>query len=679
MLSKTIVSTLMFTLLSTSVTAAQAIQFKPLITTQQKNTIPLIPINSFFNESVIKGIQLSPNGKWTAFFKDINGVSNLFLVPSNKRLSTSFALTHSKETIKSFQWGHSSNKIFFVKDEGGSENTQIHLATFNSEKNTKETIKLSTLTNSPNVRYDLIKQIKNMPNKLLVMSNHDNAEQMDIFHLDQESKSLQKTVDNSYGFSGIEFDNSGKAVIAQGKNKDNTQTLYVNNNKGWKAVFTTTFGEDIEILRFDEINNLAYLSANIQERDKKELLAFDLTNHTFKSLHRDPENQSDVHDVVFNSKGQPVAVSYYGGRLRTYPLNNEFYQHWKAINQYFTDDVEIDIKSMNEKTKQWQLTVASDVTKNNNYSYNADTKKIQTLLTQAPAIEPKLLSKRQSITYKARDGITIQAYLTLPKGKSKNLPTIILPHGGPWGRDYWTLSSSPLSVLFANRGYAVLQPNFRASTGFGKKFMNMGNKNWGTGSMQHDLTDGVNYLIEQGVTDKKRIGIMGGSYGGYAALAGITFTPELYKASISYVGPSSLITLTESFPAYLRPYVGQFFSAVGDPLIESDRVDMQARSPINFVNKIKAPLLLIQGANDPRVTQIQSDNIARVMHKKGLPVEYILAKDEGHGFTKQANKLAAFVAMEQFLAKHLGGRMEKNIPEEIKHHLNTLRIDVSKL
>ena len=199
-----------------------------------------------------------------------------------------------------------------------------------------------------------------------------------------------------------------------------------------------------------------------------------------------------------------------------------------------------------------------------------------------------------------------------------------------------------------------MQPNFRASIGFGKRFINLGNKNWGTGTMQHDLTDGVNYLVEQGIADKDRVGIMGASYGGYATLAGITFTPDVYKAAVSYVGPSSLITLMESFPAYFRPYLGQWYSAVGDSSIAADRIDMMARSPINFVDDIKTPLLLVQGANDPRVTKIESDNIARVMAEKKLPVEYVLAKDEGHGFHKRNNKLAYIIAMERFFSKHLG-------------------------
>ena len=450
----------------------------------------------------------------------------------------------------------------------------------------------------------------------------------------------------------------------------------------WTSLIKTQFGENINVFSYDEGNNHAYISADIDGRDKQELLRLDMTNGKLTTLHKDPENESDVSEVLFNDKGEPLAVSYYGGRLRTYPLGDTFAQHWAKINAHFTQDVEITITDRNEKTDQWQLHVASDVDMGRDYRYATETGEVSILLEQEAIIDPELLSKRQSISYQARDGVTIQAYLTLPKGQSSKLPTIILPHDGPWARDYWTLSSgyfNPIAQLLANRGYAVLQPNFRASTGFGKRFLNAGNKNWGTGSMQDDLTDGANYLVSQGIADKQRLGIMGASYGGYAALAGAAFTPDLYQAVISYVGPSSLITLLESFPPHFRPYLGQFYSAVGDPEIATDRVDMQARSPINFVDNIKAPLMLVQGANDPRVTQIESDNIARVMYQQQLPVEYILAKDEGHGFRKRDNKLAYILAMEQFFAKYLGGRVDEQVTPTLSTHLNTLRVDVSRL
>lgn len=681
MLTKRLLPSVLFGLLSSTLALTGCSQVIQTKTEQSVVERTLIPVEAFFDEQAISDVSLSPDGQWIAFLKEFDGVRNIFLVAHDKELSEAFAMTQSNDPIASFQWAETGNELFFTKDEGGNENTQIYHLDFSAD-NPKTSANAKALTNNSNAQYLLLGQAKAVPSRLVVMSNQDNAKQIDVYHLDILSGDIHRVAENKLAFRQFELNNMGEPVIAVSSNPDNSNTLYINDKGEWKTIFKSKFGESIDVLKYDEVNNQIFVRANIQGRDKQELLRLDLLTNVFHFIHKDPNNQSDVYDVQFNEQAQPIAVSYYGGKLRTYPLNDNFAQHWQKITQYFGNDVEITVKSINEKNQQWQLHVASDVSIGSDHSYNAKAGKFQALLVQEPAIAENLLSKRQSVTYQARDGVMIQAYLTLPKDQEKALPTIILPHGGPWARDYWTLSSgyfNPVAQLLANRGYAVLQPNFRSSTGFGKRFINLGNKNWGTGTMQHDLTDGVNYLIEQGIADKARVGIMGGSYGGYATLAGITFTPDLYKAAVSYVGPSSLITLLEAFPPHYRPYLGQFYSAIGDPLIDADIVDMNARSPINFVDVIKTPLLLVQGANDPRVTKVEADNIARVMEGKNMPVEYILATDEGHGFQKRINKLSYVFAMENFFAKHLGGRKSAEVPPAIAQHLSTLRVDTSKL
>ncbi|NRD75815.1 S9 family peptidase [Shewanella sp. VB17] len=682
MLTKKIIPTLLWTAIAGSLLLTGCSQTSaPSHSNEQVQQVPLIPIESFFNEQDISQLTVSSDGKWLAFFKEYQGAKNIYLMPAGAELDAAFAITTSKDPIHSFRWSIDSNDIFFLRDTAGNENTQVYKLTLDTSQ-AKPAVKVTALTSNKKVEYELLKQLKENSNSLILRSNQDKADQEDIYRLDVTSGMMTNIFSNTYGFSSVELNKQGDPVLGTSSNPDNTAELYANLAGKWTSLIKAQFGESIDILSFDESSHQIYISADIDGRDKQELLRWDIIEAKLTTLHKDPEDESDVYEVLFNDKGKPLAVSYYGGRLRTYPLDNTFAKHWQQINDYFPADVEITITNRNEKTGQWQLHVASDVDMGSDYRYTVKTGEVSILLKQEMMIKPELLSKRQSVTYQARDGVSIQAYLTLPKGLTKNLPTIILPHGGPWARDYWTLSSGyfhPIAQLLANRGYAVLQPNFRASIGFGKRFLNLGNKNWGTGSMQNDLTDGANYLVNQGIADKERLGIMGASYGGYAALAGATFTPELYKAAISYVGPSSLITLLESFPAHFRPYLGQFYSAVGDPEIETDRVDMQARSPINFVDNIKTPLMLVQGANDPRVTQIESDNIARVMYKHGLPVEYILAKDEGHGFSKRDNKLAYIMAMEQFFAKHLGGNVGERVMPTLAEHLDTLKVDVSRL
>ena len=253
------------------------------------------------------------------------------------------------------------------------------------------------------------------------------------------------------------------------------------------------------------------------------------------------------------------------------------------------------------------------------------------------------------IRYKSSDGLEIPAYLTLPKGPApKNLPLLVIPHGGPWARD--TFGYNPLAQFFANRGYAVLQPNFRGSTGYGKKFLNAGNNEWG-GKMQDDITWGVKHLVAQGIADPKRVAILGGSYGGYATLAGVAFTPDLYAAAVSIVGPSNLLTLLESIPPYWEAGRKMFHMRMGDPTTPEGKKQLERQSPLNSAAKIKTPLLVVQGANDPRVKKAESDQIVIALRDRKFPVEYIVAPDEGHGFARPVNNMAMYAAIEKFLCE----------------------------
>ncbi|MDP2562297.1 S9 family peptidase [Psychrobium sp. 1_MG-2023] len=682
---KTLIAATFAGLLTSGLTGCTLLQQSPATTSmEQTQQAALIPLEQFFTSNETTKLHVSSDGQWVAFTKEHLGTANIFIMPKGAHPDQAQPLTQSKEPIQTFFWSANGNELFFAKDIGGSENTQIYRVSFEANESTNQLVNttVTALTNNNKVRYILSQQVRNDANKLAIFANHDKPSRLDGYTLDINSKVLTRKLINNNNFQSAHFDKQGQVVLGVAMNPDNSRELFSRVNQQWHSVIKSLPGEAIDIVAYNGEKKLAFIKASIEGRDKQELLSLDLNTLSFTTLHRDPNNESDVHSAIFSDDGTPLSVSYYGGRLRTYPLDATFASHWQKINQHFKHDVEITITKRNEKTGAWQLHVASDVEAGTDYIYQATTGEVSVLATQTPSIQPELLSKRQSITYQARDGETIQAYLTLPKGEKTNLPTIVLPHGGPWARVHWTLKSdtfNPVAQLLANRGYAVLQPNFRASTGFGKRFLNLGDKNWGTGTMQHDLTDGANFLVEQGIADKERLGIMGGSYGGYASLAGATFTPDMYKAVISFCGPSSLSTLMDAFPDWARPYLGTWFSAVGDTKIPSELADMQARSPINFIDQITAPVLLIQGANDVRVTQQESDNIAKEMAAKGLPVEYILAKDEGHGFKKSNNMLAAMFAMEQFFGKHLGGRVSQHTNVEVREHLESLTQDVKSL
>jgi dipeptidyl aminopeptidase/acylaminoacyl peptidase len=283
----------------------------------------------------------------------------------------------------------------------------------------------------------------------------------------------------------------------------------------------------------------------------------------------------------------------------------------------------------------------------------------------------------EPVRFPARDGLEIPAYLTIPNGAVRPLPAVIFPHGGPWARDIWGFQN--IVQFLANRGYAVLQPNFRGSTGFGKRFLNLGNREWGTGAMQHDLSDGVRWLVERGVADPASVGIMGGSYGGYATLAGVAFTPDLYAAAVSIVGPSSIPTLLESIPPYWEPVKRTFNVRVGDPQNAADLARMRAQSPLYAAASIRTPLLVVQGANDPRVKKAESDQIVRALRDLGHEVEYLVAADEGHGFASEESNQALFAKIEEFLAAHLGGRYQAEVPDRVRRRLDALSVEIEGL
>ncbi len=372
-----------------------------------------------------------------------------------------------------------------------------------------------------------------------------------------------------------------------------------------------------------------------------------------------------------------MATEYDGYRLRIYPRSPKFKHDYDLVRKALPDG-DLHFGSTTEDDRLQIVSVASDVDPGATYLYDRATGKVDLLFRPRPKLPTQHLATMKPVRYKARDGVSIPAYLTLPKGATpKNLPTVIFPHGGPWARDSWGYNG--WTQFLANRGYAVLEPNFRGSSGYGKKFLNLGNKQWGTGTMQHDLTDAVKWLVAEGIADPKRVGITGGSYGGYATLAGVAFTPDLYAAAVDLVGPSSLLSLIKSFPPYWRPLIKIWSVRVGNPDDPAELAQLKAQSPLYAAKAIKTPLLVIQGANDPRVTQAESDQIVAAVRDNGHPVEYLVAPDEGHGFQGKDNNLAMFAAMERFFAHHLGGRYQESLSAPVAQRLAALTVDVHKV
>ncbi|UCC48868.1 MAG: prolyl oligopeptidase family serine peptidase, partial [Gemmatimonadota bacterium] len=442
-------------------------------------------------------------------------------------------------------------------------------------------------------------------------------------------------------------------------------------------VYSCSSEETCGPIRFHKDGQRVYVITNKGEDiDLARLILFNPETGEESFVESDPENQVDLGGVVFSDATEElVATTYIGDRVRIYPRTDEF-EHALALLREKLPEGEFSIGSSTEDDRLVLVAVTRDVDPGSMYLYNQDTEEVELVYRSRPELPSEHLAFVQSIRYKARDGVEIPAYLTLPRGaEPRNLPVVIMPHGGPWWRDVW--GYDPYAQFFANRGYAVLQPNFRGSIGYGKAFLNAGNKEWGTGVMQHDITDGVKYLIEEGIADRNRVAIFGGSYGGYATLAGVAFTPDVYAAGISYVGPSNLITLIKSIPPYWAPLKKIFDIRVGDPDDPEDRERLKSQSPLFSAEQITAPLLVVQGANDPRVKKVESEQIVVALRDLGREVEYMLAPDEGHGFAGEENRLALVVAMEQFFAHYLLGRYQEDTPEPIAARLAALTVDVN--
>ncbi|HEY9652654.1 MAG TPA: S9 family peptidase, partial [Coleofasciculaceae cyanobacterium] len=387
------------------------------------------------------------------------------------------------------------------------------------------------------------------------------------------------------------------------------------------------------------------------DANAQRLIALDLATRTETVMAAD--EQYDVGGVVAHPTTRVIqAVSFYKDKLEWQILDSSIAEDFEVISQIREGEFGVSSRTLADDT--WLVAYTTDDGPVYYYTYDRHSKTSTLLFSNQPKLEELQLASMQPISYQARDGLTIHGYLTTPVGiPAQNLPTVLLVHGGPWARDTWGYDSE--AQWLANRGYAVLQVNFRGSTGYGKNFVNAANRQWAA-AMHDDLIDAVNWLVNQGIADPQKVAIMGGSYGGYATLVGLTFTPEVFAAGVDIVGPSNLVTLMKSIPPYWAPLLANMYHRVGN--LETEEEFLKSRSPLFFVDQIQKPLLIGQGANDPRVKQAESEQIVEAMKKAGKPVEYVLYTDEGHGFARPENRLHFYAIAEEFLTKYLGGRSE---------------------
>ncbi|NQT79488.1 MAG: S9 family peptidase [Candidatus Aminicenantes bacterium] len=607
----------------------------------------LIPMEDFFRNPESAGFNLSPDGEHLAFMKPWQNRLNVHVQKIGEEEVARISSATERD-IAGFIWANNS-RIAYVQDTAGDENFRLYAVNIDGSD-------FKELTPFEKVRVSIIDELENDNEHMLIDMNKRDARVFDVYRININTGKVQMIAQNPGNVTGWMTDHDGNLRVAITTDGVNTSVLYRNSEKeDFQNLIKTTFKETLTPLFFTFDNKNLYIASNIG-RDKEAIYEYDVENKkNIKLLYEHPE--VDVNYLLKSDKRKIITGVYYYTDRGHYFFFDEARKQLQESLEKRLPGYEVSVTSASKDETKVLVRTYSDRSLGAYYYFDRDTEDFKKLVDVSPWLIEDELAEMKPISYKSRDGLTIHGYLTLPKGvKSKNLPVIINPHGGPWARDTWGFL--PDVQFLANRGYAVLQMNFRTSTGYGRKFWEAGFKQSGL-AIQDDITDGVLWLIEQGIADPERVGIYGGSYGGYCTLAGVAFTPDLYACGVDYVGISSWFTILESIPPYWEPMREMFYEMVGDP--EKDKELLEATSPLFHADKIKAPLFVAQGANDPRVNIKESDQIVDALKERGIEVEYMVKDNEGHGFRNEENRFDFYRAMEKFLGKHLGGRVEEKI------------------
>jgi dipeptidyl aminopeptidase/acylaminoacyl peptidase len=635
---------------------------------------PLIDRDIIFGNPEIAAAQLSPDGKYISFLKPWKDTRNVYVKAVNEPFSAARLLTtETKRPVAGYFWTRDSKYILYAKDNDGDENYNVYAVDPSAKPAAgAEAPPSRDLTGLKGVRVMLYEVPKSDPDVVYIGLNDRDKAWHDLYKLKISTGEKTLMRKNTERITGWVFDLKGQLRMAtRSAENGDTEMLRVDAD-GFTKVYSCSVFETCHPLQFQPGDQRLYMETN-RGTDLISLVLFDPQTSKTEMVESDPLGKVDFGGALFSEANDELVETWYiAARTKTYYKNKAFGDdvHW--IEHKFPDQ-EIIVVSRTKDEQDWLVTAVSDTEPGEMLLFD---RKTQTLTPEFKVREklPRAdLAQMKAVTYKSSDGLEIPAYLTLPKGaEAKNLPTLIIPHGGPWGRDQW--GYNPLAQFFANRGYAVLMPNFRGSTGYGRTFLDAGNLEWGR-KMQDDLTWGAKFLVSQGIADPKRLGILGGSYGGYATLAGVAFTPDLYAAAVDIVGPSNLITLMDSIPPYWEAIRTMFYKRMGDPNTPQGKALLVEESPLTSADKIRTPLLVAQGANDPRVNRREAEQIVIALRDRGFPVEYILAPDEGHGFARPVNNLALFMASEKFLALHLGGKYQEGGSAEEVARLKEITVD----
>jgi dipeptidyl aminopeptidase/acylaminoacyl peptidase len=620
----------------------------------QENLVPLVPRAILFGNPDRASVKLSPDGTQIGFLAPVDGVLNVWVGPANEPEAARPVTEDTYRGIRFYVWAYTSKHVLYIQDAAGDENWRLYSVDLGSGK-------IIDLTPIEGVQARFQQVSPQFPGEILIGLNNRDSQLHDIYRVNISTGEMQLIQENPE-FAGFVTDDDYCVRFAMRVTPDGGSEMLRPAAVGEWERFCKIDMEDMlttQPIGFDSAGQILYM-IDSRGRDTAALVAVDPENGERSVLAEDA--RSDADDVMVHPRKRTVqAVAFSYQRKR-----------WQVLDASITDDLaylrtvadgDVEVVSRTLQDDAWIVAYLMDDGPLRYYHYDREQRVARFLFTNRRDLEGLALAKMHPVVIRSRDGLDLVSYYTLPVGSegvdsaypSAPLPTVLFVHGGPWGRDGW--GYDPFHQWLANRGYAVLSVNFRASTGFGKAFINAGNREWGA-KMHDDLVDAADWAIAEGIADPERVAIMGGSYGGYATLAGLTFTPHKFACGVDIVGPSNLVTLLETVPPYWKPQIELFTTRVGDHRTEDGRAFLSERSPLTYADRIVRPLLIGQGANDPRVKQAESDQIVRAMQEKNIPVTYVLYPDEGHGFARPENRLSFNAIAEAFLAECLGGRYE---------------------
>jgi len=631
---------------------------------------PLIEREHFLADPDIAALQLSPDGRLLSFIRPYAGTRNLWIKGVAEPFDKARPLTAEHGTpIDRYFWSVDGKYVLFVKDKDGDGNFNLFAVSAAENAQLPPTRNLTNVSGSIVILHGLSTRD---PDTAYIGINDRDPAWHDLYELRLSTGQRELLRKNTDRLSEFFFDNDDRLRLATRIVEDGSSELLRIDGDKLTRIHTCPIGDECRVARFAPDNRHVYLVTNAgADVDLKRLTLLDVQTGAEELVESDPQKRVDLYAAIFSDVTHELIGTFY--------MDDRQRFHWRdaAWERDYRDLVarlpgkELYVPGITRDEQVMLVTASSDIEPGETYIYDRRTRQLSFQYRLRDDLPREHLAHMEPIRYRSSDGLEIPAYLTLPPGlPGRNLPLVVFPHGGPTSREGWGFSTA--AQLLANRGLAVLSMNFRGSTGYGKKFRAAGDRQWGE-RIQEDITAGVRHLIEQEIADPKRVAIMGFSFGGYCALAGAAFTPDLYSAAVAIVAPSNLVTLLNALPASAEAERRIIYDRIGDPNTAEGRAQLERQSPVHAVSKIEIPMLIMHGANDPNVPRAESDQIVAALRAQHLSVEYLMFDDEGHGFAKPLNNEIAWAAAERFLAQHVPGvRYQKSMSAQATARLKAV-------